>query len=259
MTTGRVLLGIAWWLASVSIAQAGEIHFTFGLTRTIDACEQAGPRVRYRVDGRWYEIARADVKEITGLTCQTQSLPSQVSPLAKQRFDVCPRSGDPPFAGQRFQLPGPPLDVSASPPRGDVGNSGREGEGGPAIPLGHPPDADHAGYFLMVKKAIEAHWSYPTQAARNGESGRLRLEFAIRKDGQVLVELIQSSGVEILDRYAVDAVKAAAPFPRLPDPLGDTLRVSASFTYVLDPPSKSGPSPRGPCQESSGPAKDGGP
>jgi hypothetical protein len=41
MMTGRVLLGIAWWLAPVSIAQAGEIHFTFGLTRTIDACEQA--------------------------------------------------------------------------------------------------------------------------------------------------------------------------------------------------------------------------
>jgi protein TonB len=115
-----------------------------------------------------------------------------------------------------------------------AGESGRSREGQVAIPLNKPPDADHADYFLKVKKAIEDHWSYPSDAARKGQSGQLVLEFVIRKDGQVLVELIRSSGIDILDRYAVNAVKLSAPFPRVPDPLGETLRLSASFTYILD-------------------------
>jgi hypothetical protein len=73
------VLGILGLLFSATAAQSGEIRFTFGLTRTIDACQTAGQRLLYRVDGRWYESPMADVKEITGLTCQRQALPSQVS------------------------------------------------------------------------------------------------------------------------------------------------------------------------------------
>src|SRR5262245_46850482 len=106
MMIGRVfVLGITGCLAAASLAQAGEIQFTFGLTRTLDACEIAGQRIRYRVDGRWYEIARADVKEITGVTCQTQPLPTQALRFA-QSFDLCPRSADRPFSGHQFQLIG---------------------------------------------------------------------------------------------------------------------------------------------------------
>src|SRR5262249_22736055 len=115
-----------------------------------------------------------------------------------------------------------------------AGDSGRAREGQAAIPLNNPPDIDHAEYFQKVKKAIEDHWSYPTEAVRKGQSGQLVIEFVIHKDGRVIVELARTSGVDILDRYAINAVRLSAPFPRLPDPLGDTLRISASFTYVLD-------------------------
>jgi TonB family protein len=115
-----------------------------------------------------------------------------------------------------------------------AGDTGHAREGGPAIPLNQPPDTDHAEYFLKVKKAIEEHWSYPTQAARSGQSGQLVLEFTIRKDGNVLVELIRTSGVEVLDRYAINAVKWSAPFPPLPERIGENLRISANFTYILD-------------------------
>jgi TonB family protein len=150
-----------------------------------------------------------------------------------------------PFAGRTFSLLRPQLDVPPLPrPLPGGGGTAREGEGsgeggqgregGTAIPLNKPPDPDHADYFLKVKKAIEDHWSYPTDAARRGQSGQLALEFMIRKDGNVLVELVRSSGVDILDRYAVNAVKLSAPFPPIPDRLGETLRISASFTYILD-------------------------
>jgi len=149
-----------------------------------------------------------------------------------------------PFAGRVFSLLRPQIDLPPMPrlPGGGgtrsegegAGDSGRQREGQPAIPLNKPPDADHADYFLKVKKAIEEHWSYPTEAARKGQSGQLALEFVIRKDGHVLVELVRSSGIDILDFYAVNAVKLSAPFPRLPDPLGENLRISASFTYILD-------------------------
>jgi protein TonB len=149
-----------------------------------------------------------------------------------------------PFAGRNFSLLRPQLEVPPLPRRqpggggqseGEgAGEGGRSREGGAPIPLNNPPDEDHAAYFLKIKKAIEDHWSYPTEAARKGESGQLVLEFVIHKDGRVLVELARSSGIEVLDRYAINAVKLSAPFPRLPDPLGDSLRISASFTYILD-------------------------
>jgi len=152
-----------------------------------------------------------------------------------------------PFAGRNFSLLRPQLDAPPPLPRplpgggggtrpeGEgAGESGRSREGQVAIPLNKPPDEDHAEYFLKVKKAIEDHWSYPTEAARKGQSGQLVLEFVIHKDGRVLVELARSSGIDILDRYAVNAVKLSAPFPRLPDPLGESLKISASFTYILD-------------------------
>jgi protein TonB len=149
-----------------------------------------------------------------------------------------------PLVGRGFSLLRPHIESRGLPrlpggggqaPEGEgAGDRGTEREGGEAIPLNKPPDADHAEYFLKVKRAIESQWSYPRAAAEKGQSGQLALEFVIRRDGNVLVELARTSGVDILDRYAVNAVKLAAPFPPLPERLGDSLRISASFTYVLD-------------------------
>lgn len=150
-----------------------------------------------------------------------------------------------PFAGRTFSLLRPQLDVPPLPrlpggggtrPEGEgAGDAGREREGQAAIPLNKPPDPKYAEYFLKVKKAIEDHWTYPRAAADKGQSGQLMLEFVVHKDGNVLVELVHTSGVEILDRYAINAVKLAAPFPPIPDPMGmDSIRISASFTYILD-------------------------
>jgi TonB family protein len=161
-----------------------------------------------------------------------------------------PSSGDSVLGGSsgssgssRFSLLRPPIQVPTLPrlpgggtrPEGDgAGEAGRQREGGPAIPLNKPPDENYAEYFMKVKKAIEEKWSYPTEAARKGQSGQLAIEFVIRKDGHVSVELARSSGVAVLDSYAINAVRLASPYPPLPVPLGESLRISANFTYILD-------------------------
>jgi protein TonB len=183
--------------------------------------------------------------------------PPAVARAAPEREPAAPPAGRPasppalapgpsesPLSGRGFSLLRPQLDVPPLPrlPGGGgtrsegegAGESGSQREGQVAIPLNKPPDANHAEYFLKIKKAIEEHWSYPRAAAEKGQSGQLVLEFTIRRDGNVLVELVRSSGVDILDRYAVNAIKLSAPFPPIPDRLADSMRISASFTYILD-------------------------
>ncbi|MBI3454723.1 MAG: TonB family protein, partial [Candidatus Rokubacteria bacterium] len=190
-------------------------------------------------------VARA-VPE-SGLPAPPAAKPSE-SAEAKDRAPLPSAPATPsesPFAGRTFSLLRPQLDVPPLPrlpggggtrPEGEgAGDAGREREGQAAIPLNSPPDPKYAEYFLKVKKAIEDHWTYPRAAADKGQSGQLMLEFVVHKDGNVLVELVHTSGVEILDRYAVNAVKLAAPFPPIPGPMGmDSIRISASFTYILD-------------------------
>jgi len=152
-----------------------------------------------------------------------------------------------PFGGQQFSLLQPKIEAprlpSPSLPGGGgtgrdgegSGEAGRERDGQVPIPL-NTPDLRFADYFQQIKKRLEASWVYPTEAARRGQSGQLVAEIVVRKDGSVpLVELVHSSGVEILDRYALNAVRFASPFPVIPDRLGlDKIPITITFTYVLD-------------------------
>ncbi|MBI2467231.1 MAG: energy transducer TonB, partial [Candidatus Rokubacteria bacterium] len=158
--------------------------------------------------------------------------PPSESPLAWRGFSLLrPRIEVPP-------LPGPPLPGGGGTrPEGEgAGEAGRERQGQAAIPLHEPPDPNYAEYFLEIKKRIEANLVYPHEAARQGQSGQLVLEFVVKKDGSLrLVDLVRSSGVAVLDRYSVNTVRLAAPFPPIPDRLGvDSVFIRASFTYVLD-------------------------
>ena len=76
---------------------------------------------------------------------------------------------------------------------------------------------------------------YPQEAARKGQSGQGHLRFVLRKDGSVrTVEIIDSSGVMVLDRYIENAIRLASPFPPIPVSVGeDVIPISINFTYVL--------------------------
>jgi protein TonB len=113
--------------------------------------------------------------------------------------------------------------------------AGRGRDGQVAIPL-NTPDPRYSDYFQEIKKRLEANWVYPSEAARRGQAGQLTAEIVVRRDGTVpRVELVHSSGIEILDRYALNAVRFASPFPAIPDRIGlDRIPITITFTYVLD-------------------------
>jgi periplasmic protein TonB len=112
------------------------------------------------------------------------------------------------------------------------GRSGIEGE---PIPL-DTKDPKFSDYFEQLRRAIKEKWSYPREAAEKNIGGQLVLEFGIAKDGQLrFIDLRRSSGVSVLDDYAVNAVKLASPFPPIPDAMSRAgIPVVAIFNYIIE-------------------------
>ena len=112
---------------------------------------------------------------------------------------------------------------------------GRGGIEGDPIPL-DTPDPRYSDYFRIVKRQIQEKWSYPREAGDRGLGGQLLIDFVIAKSGQLeAIDLRRSSGVEILDRYALNAVKLAQPFPPVPDSIGrEKLFIAGMFNYIVD-------------------------
>lgn len=74
-----------------------------------------------------------------------------------------------------------------------------------------------AAYLYAWEKRIEqiGNTYYPSRARDLGIFGDLRLMVALNADGSVRdIEILQSSGQNILDQAAINIVKKAAPFPK---------------------------------------------
>jgi TonB family protein len=111
----------------------------------------------------------------------------------------------------------------------------RRGRGvieGEPIPL-DTPDPRYSDYFEKIRQKIKSNWIYPREAGDRGIGGQLVIDFAIAKDGRLeAIELRRSSGVAILDLYALNAIKLAQPFPRVPDAIAkNVLPIKGIFTY----------------------------
>ena len=88
----------------------------------------------------------------------------------------------------------------------------------------------YADYYNRIKKAVSYYWT-PAQAmlvndprgSIYGKQNRYtKLKAVIGKRGKLLSLVVsRSSGVDILDREALDAFSSAAPFPNPPKPLLD--------------------------------------
>ncbi len=86
-----------------------------------------------------------------------------------------------------------------------------------------------------VREKIKANWIYPREAGERNIEGELLIEFHIAKDGRLTyIELRHTSGTDILDSYAMNAVKFASPFPPVPDALAkQTLAIHGQFRYQI--------------------------
>lgn len=90
-------------------------------------------------------------------------------------------------------------------------------------------------FFRRFHNQIEGVWNYPQKALENEIQGTLLLKITVNKDGELLdVDLLKSSGSDLLDFEAIQAVYRAAPF----GPLGKhypypDLKIMAHFHYTI--------------------------
>ena len=71
--------------------------------------------------------------------------------------------------------------------------------------------------FSYIRDRIQKKVVYPKIARQMGWQGRVKVSFIIFADGFAKdVNIIQTSGIEVLDMSAIKAVKDASPFPKPP-------------------------------------------
>lgn len=168
--------------------------------------------------------------------------PPAPSPEQTQAAQATPQPAAPP---QQLGAPSPPRVASAPPEsaatsgmfrRGGGGGlkGGRGGIEGEAIPL-DSPDPKYQDYFNQIRERIKSKWIYPYEASSRGIGGELSIEFGIAKSGELqFIERKRSSGVELLDDYAMRAVQLASPFPPVPDAISKGgLPIHGIFRYQL--------------------------
>ncbi len=178
----------------------------------------------------------------------SEPAPAQAPPPAPepQPTETAKSSGPSPSSApspgsQQTALAKPPSEPHASifryPGGGGGLHGGRGGSAGEPIPL-DTPDPNYREYMEKVKRRIYAKWGYPYEAQSRGLQGKLVIEFHIAKDGHLqFIELRQSSGEDILDSFAMTAVKLGQVYPPLPDAMKrDVLPIVAVFIYTLRGP-----------------------
>ncbi len=83
-----------------------------------------------------------------------------------------------------------------------------------------PDAADLASYARLLAELLARQRQYPRLAALRGWEGEVQLRVQVARKGAIVaVQVLRSSGFEVLDRHALQMVQQAAPLPPLPEPL----------------------------------------
>ena len=90
-------------------------------------------------------------------------------------------------------------------------------------------------YFEMVRLKIESCKKYPDAARARHLEGRVKIQFVITTNGQILsLKVVKHARHGILNRAALDAVKNAVPFPRPPPSLfKEPLHIEITILFEL--------------------------
>jgi len=95
---------------------------------------------------------------------------------------------------------------------------------------------DFGQYLKRVLGDVRENWYHLIPECAQMRKGKLAIEFAITKDGQVAdMRLVASSGYVALDRPAWGSITASNPFPPLPNEFtGSYLALRVRFYYKPD-------------------------
>ncbi len=96
-------------------------------------------------------------------------------------------------------------------------------------------DQRYVDYAGTIRNRLMENWTYPSEARELLIEGRLLLVFSLSRDGIMQsIQILDSSGREILDQEACRAVRSASPFPPFPEHIRvQRLNIRAVFDYRL--------------------------
>jgi len=102
------------------------------------------------------------------------------------------------------------------------------------VPPAPPREPSRPGYsreqFFYIRDLVQKKAMYPKIAQQRSWEGQVVISFVVLSDGSAKeIKVVTSSGRDILDRSAVEAVKSASPFPRPPA----ELELKMPITYKL--------------------------
>jgi TonB family protein len=86
-----------------------------------------------------------------------------------------------------------------------------------------------------VRQRIANAKYYPRMARRRGMEGQPVIAFTLDRRGQLTkVDLAKTSGYQLLDQAALDAVQQGAPYPEIPAPLKmNSFQFKLPISFVL--------------------------
>jgi TonB family protein len=103
--------------------------------------------------------------------------------------------------------------------------------------LSDPMGVDFKPYLIQILAAVKRNWlAVIPESARLGRQGRVQIQFAIARNGQVPKLVIAlPSGTDALDRAAVAGISASNPFPPLPaEYRAEQIRLQFTFLYNMN-------------------------
>ena len=91
-------------------------------------------------------------------------------------------------------------------------------------------------YLSSLQVIIASTKKYPEAARKSGMEGKATIQFTLLKNGEVKdIQLISKTNYPILNKEAVNAIKRAAPFSRIPDEIGKShLEIVLPFRFKLN-------------------------
>lgn len=89
-------------------------------------------------------------------------------------------------------------------------------------------------YVNQVYARINRNADYPREAKMRRQQGKVGYRLTLNPDGSLVGFDIQSSGVDSLDEAARDAIRRAAPFPRLPDLGGSSYLLAGNIVFKIN-------------------------
>lgn len=110
-----------------------------------------------------------------------------------------------------------------------AGTGGGRQRIGVSIPL---KGYDLLPWATVVVERLQLNWALPAVPALP-ETARISFVVVVKKSGELdSIEILEGTTVEVLDRAALEAIRAALPFPALPDDFpGDLLEITFEFVY----------------------------